>query len=80
MQQVVQKGGQTCGLGERVDYGVSSVEEKVSRGQHGSGQPVGERGFWLLPEKLFFRKFCHFLRAESLEFIFGHISGRLLFL
>lgn len=46
------------GLREGMVYGVGSMKEKASQGQHGRGQPRRERGLWVVPEKLFFRKFA----------------------
>lgn len=45
--------------------GWAVVEEKVSQGLYGSGQPGGERGFWLLPEKLFLGSFAISIETKA---------------
>lgn len=45
--------------------GWAVVEEKVSQGLYGSGQPGGERGFWLLPEKLLLGSFAISIETKA---------------
>lgn len=69
------------GPGERVVYGVGSCRGESESGGCMAVDSQEERGFWLLPETLFFLgSFATFIEAKAQSFIFRHTSGRLLFL